>query len=155
VFWICRRCVAVGYNANAVARLGRMEWKMKTMTAQEILTLAKAWVHLHSVKENSPEWEEAFWAYDRLDEWIHEMPEVAWDAITEIRRLDGSDRLLSNLAAGPLEDFLVYHGEAYINLIEDACKSDDQLRKLLGATWQNEMPDSLWSRIRALALPVW
>lgn len=141
--------------ASAVAGLGWMGWKMKAMTAQEISTLAKAWVYLHSVKENSPEWEEVFWAYEQLDELIHEMPEVAWDVITEIRRLGGSDQLLSNLAAGPLEDFLVYHGEACINLIEAACKSDDQLRKLLGATWQNGMPDSLWSRIRALALPVW
>ena len=126
-----------------------------SLTKQELLSLAKAWVYMHSVKENSPEWEDTFWSYIKLGELISEAPNDAWEAINEIRKLDGSDHILLNLAAGPLEDFLVYHGEDFIDRIEDACKEDDQLRKLLGATWQNDMSNSLWLRIKLLASSSW
>lgn len=126
-----------------------------SLTKEELLNLAETWVYLHSVKENSSEWEDAFWSYMKLGELVNEMPDDAWKAIHEIRKMNGSDHILSNLAAGPLEDLLVYHGEDFIDRIEDACKEDDQLRRLLGATWQNEMSDSLWSRIKAIALPTW
>lgn len=117
--------------------------------------IATAWIKLHSAPEESPEREELFWAYNHVCDLIQDDPEEGWEIIETIRRLDESDLTLSNLAAGPLEDLLVAHGEKFIDRIEALAKDDQQLRKLLGATWQNDMPDALWARIRAVAAPSW
>ncbi|WP_052689292.1 DUF6869 domain-containing protein [Xanthomonas albilineans] len=117
--------------------------------------IAVAWIKLHSVPEDSPEREGLFWAYSRVCDLVQDDPEQGWQIIETIRRLDGSDLILSNLAAGPLEDLLVAHGEKFIDHIEALAKDDQQLRKLLGATWQNDMSDALWARIRAVAAPSW
>lgn len=117
--------------------------------------IAAAWVKLHSAPEESPEREGLFWAYSRVCDLIQDDPEEGWEIIEIIRRLDESDLILSNLAAGPLEDLLVAHGGKFIDRIEVMAKDDQQLRKLLGATWQNDMSDALWARIRAVAAPSW
>ncbi len=122
---------------------------------QELEQIAIAWIGLHHVPEKSPEWEGHFWAFDRVCDLIQDDPEAAWEVIDAIRQRDGSDLILSNLAAGPLEDLLVAHGDKFVARIEEIARSDDQLRKLLGATWQNDMPDALWSRIQAVAAPSW
>ena len=59
------------------------------------------------------------------------------------------------LAAGPLEDLLVAHGAQFIDRVEALADHDAQFKKLLGATWQNAMPATLWSRIKAVAGPSW
>ncbi|OEZ01261.1 MULTISPECIES: DUF6869 domain-containing protein [Stenotrophomonas] len=117
--------------------------------------IAAAWIALHRLAEASPEREALFWAFCSAHELVLEDPEKAWEMIEEIRRLDGSDLILSNLAAGPLEDLLVAHGERFVDRIEATCRRDQQFRKVLGATWRNGMADALWAHIRAVAAPSW
>lgn len=117
--------------------------------------IAAAWIKLHSTPEESPEREGLFWAYNRVCDLIQDNPEEGWEIIETIRRMDESDLILSNLAAGPLEDLLTAHGERFIDRIEILAKDDQQLRKLLGATWQSDIADALWARIRAISAPSW
>ena len=122
---------------------------------QEVERTAVAWIELHQVPENSPEWEELFWAFERVSALVQDDPETAWRIIEVIRQKDGGDLVLSNLAAGPLEDLLVAHGEEFIVRIEAAAENDQQLRRILGATWQNEMSEELWARIQAASSSSW
>jgi hypothetical protein len=69
--------------------------------------------------------------------------------------MDGSDSILGNLAAGPLEDLLVDHGPEFIDRVEILARQDRQFRRLLGAVWQNAMSDDLWNRVKAVAGPSW
>jgi hypothetical protein len=117
--------------------------------------IATAWIELHQAPEKSPEWERLLWAFDRVSDMVQDDPEMAWKIIEAIRQQDGSDHVLSNLAAGPLEDLLVAHGEQFIVRIEAKAEVDPQLRKMLGATWKNDMPDELWERIQAVASASW
>jgi hypothetical protein len=126
-----------------------------SLNEHDLEQIAVAWIGMHHAPEKSPEWEELFWAFDRVCDLVQDDPEAAWEIIETIRRRDGSDVILSNLAAGPLEDLLVAHGEKFVARIEATAKDDQQLRKLLGATWQNDMPDELWGRIQAVAAPSW
>jgi hypothetical protein len=48
---------------------------------------------------------------DVIDDLIQADGALAWRVIDGIRWINGSDRVLASLAAGPLEDFLVAHGE--------------------------------------------
>ena len=120
----------------------------------EINKIAATWIELHRLPEDSSEYDELFWSHEQLWELIQNDPETAWKIIQIIRR-EGSDLILSNLAAGPLEDLLVAHGVQFIDRIEALAGHDEQFRKLLGAIWQNSMPGTLWSRIKAVAGPSW
>jgi hypothetical protein len=120
----------------------------------EMNKTAEAWIALHRLPEDSSEREQRFWSHERLWELIQDDPETAWNIIQIIRR-EGSDKVLANLAAGPLEDLLVAHGDRFIDRIEALAGHDTQFRKLLGATWQNSIPGTLWSRIKAVAGPSW
>ena len=125
-----------------------------TLALDEMNEIAETWIELHRLPENSSGREERSWSHDRLWGLIQDDPEAAWNIILIIRR-EGSDLILSNLAAGPLEDLLVAHGDQFIDRVEALAERDTQFRKLLGATWQNSMPGTLWSRIKAVAGPSW
>ena len=120
----------------------------------EMGKIAETWIELYRFPEDSSEYDGRFWSHERLWELIRDDPETAWNIIQIIRR-DGSDLTLSNLAAGPLEDLLVTHGDQFIDRVEALAKHDAQFRKLLGATWQNSIPGTLWGRIKAVVGPSW
>lgn len=123
----------------------------------EINRIALAWIELNllSVDAEGHARESLSWVMDSIDDIIRSDGSLAWRVIDEVRRINGSDRILANLAAGPLEDFLVIHGESHISRIEEAAKNDPQLRKLLGATWKNQMSEELWARIRSVSTNSW
>jgi uncharacterized protein DUF6869 len=120
----------------------------------EMNKIAETWIDLHRLPEDSQEREDKFWSWDRLWELVHDDPEAAWNVIQIISE-DGSDRVLANLATGPLEDLLVEHGDQFIDRVEALARRDAQFRKLLGAVWQNSMSPKLWRRIKAVAGPSW
>jgi hypothetical protein len=120
----------------------------------EMNKIAETWINLQRLPEAAPEREDKFWSWDRLWELVRDDPEAAWGVIQIIRE-DGSDRILANLAAGPLEDLLVEHGDQFIDRVEALARRDAQFKKLLGAVWQNSMSLKLWRRIKAVAGPSW
>jgi hypothetical protein len=121
---------------------------------EQMREIADAWVDLHRLPEDSPGRHDKFWSFDRLWELVHDDPEAAW-SIIQIIRQEGSELILSNLAAGPLEDLLVTHGDRFIDRVETLAEHDAQFRRLLAATWQNSMPPEIWKRIKAVAGPSW
>src|SRR5262245_7875762 len=76
-----------------------------------------------------------------------EDPETAWRAILEILKRDLTDDQTALLAAGPLEDLLVWHGPAFINRVEDEARLNSPFNHLLGGVWRREMPKEIWERI--------
>jgi hypothetical protein len=124
------------------------------LDTDEMNRLAEAWIRLYRLPEDAPERESSFWSHERLRELVDEDPEAAWDIIPVIRR-EGSAVVLSNLAAGPLEDLLVAHGGRFIDRVEDLAGRDARFRKLLAATWPNSIPREVWERIKAVAGPSW
>lgn len=124
------------------------------LDAKEMRQIADTWIDFHRLPEDSPARDDRSWSFDRLWELVHDDPEAAWTIIQMIRQ-EGSDLILSNLAAGPLEDLLVSHGDHFIERVEALAEQDGEFRKLLGATWQNSMSPGLWNRIKAVAGPSW
>lgn len=125
------------------------------MTVAEIQALARAWIAHEMAGRNSAARERWLWASDRLSELPFEAPEQCWEVIQEIFRLEKSDLILSNLAAGPIEELLSYHGDALIDRIESLARSDPQFSRTLGNVWQNRIPDHVWKRVRQVAGPSW
>src|SRR5947199_6157516 len=82
--------------------------------------------------------------FKNLYDLIQRDPERAWRIVQIMWRHDSSDKNLANIAAGPLEDILVYHGAKFIERIEDIAKKEPTFKKMLGAVSQNDIPQQLW-----------
>jgi len=61
---------------------------------------------------------------------IDDEPEEAWPIILEILRRNQSFEILETLSAGPVEDFLARHGEAFIARVEHEAKFDENFARL-------------------------
>ena len=85
---------------------------------------------------------------------VGEMSRTDQDAtlafILEVLRRDPVPRVLSNLAAGPLEDLLVYQGPAAIEGIEALARRDTRFCRLLAGVWRNQIRQDVWDRVQAL-----
>jgi hypothetical protein len=113
--------------------------------------LAAAWIALNSrpspmdLNVDDPN----LWAHERLWQMSRSNPDDCWCAILYIMERAQNDYILGSLAAGPLENFLGYHGEEFIVQVERRAASDTIFRKLLSGVWQNNISDNVWYRIRA------
>lgn len=87
---------------------------------------------------------ECFDANEELNELVTEEPERAWPLICEIiRRISLKDEdILAYVAAGPLEDLLVRHPQAFIERIETLAQNDAHFRRAVSGVWG-------WTRIPA------
>lgn len=111
--------------------------------------VAREWIACTTMERHDRAHRDRDCATDQMYKWVRRDPERAWRIIHAIRAQDGSDDVLANLAAGPLEDLMVYHGPAFIARVEALSRQDAQFRKLLGAVWRNDMTDDVWRRLSA------
>jgi len=125
------------------------------MKKTEIDHLAKSWIAFHYAAEESEDYKNNFWAFNSVCDLCQDDPEACWVIIEAIRQIDSNDAILSNLAAGPMEDLLGMHGDLFIDRIEVAASKDPQMKKLIGAIWQNAIPDNVWNRLKSIADPSW
>lgn len=94
---------------------------------------------------------ETKWAFGELDDLVREDPSRAWTMILLILKLAQQDEdALNNLAAGPLESFLVHHGPKVIEQVEKEARSNPPLKNLLLGVWGNAVDATVWSRLQAL-----
>jgi hypothetical protein len=54
------------------------------------------------------------------------------------------------LSAGPIEDLLAQHGDAFIDRVEIEARRDPSFAKVLGGVWQNSMSDEVWKRLQTV-----
>ena len=90
------------------------------------------------------------WASRRVSEMSRTDPAAALEVIRDIQRRNPPPRVLANLAAGPLEDLLVYKGPEIIDQIEILAQEDPAFRRLLGGVWRNQIHGDVWNRVQAL-----
>src|SRR5579864_5533744 len=93
-------------------------------------------------------------AFGILYDFVQSDPEKAWRIIQILWRLDSSDEMLANIAAGPVEDILAKHGPKFIDRVETVARQEPIFKKMLGAVWgRNRMADDVWARLKAVAGP--
>ena len=77
-------------------------------------------------------------------------PERALVTLFAIMQLTDDPQVHGRLAAGPLEDFLGQHGEAYCDVFHTLALEHRRLREVLDGVWQGSMPKNVWRRIEIL-----
>ncbi|RZJ14568.1 MAG: hypothetical protein EON50_05295 [Acidovorax sp.] len=87
-----------------------------------------------------------------------DFPELAWTCILLILEQIGrpdEDRRFAVLAAGPLEDLMDLHGEAFIDRAVKEAQRDPRFALLLGGVWRSEIAEPVWERMGAVAKRGW
>jgi hypothetical protein len=96
--------------------------------------------------------EPTFWAYSELAELVHKKPSEAFDIVLGILASTDDESVLDNLAAGPLEELIQFHGLLIIDLIEHEAIRNPSFMALLRGVWKAGSED-VWRRIEALIRP--
>ncbi len=94
-------------------------------------------------------------AYVEMEDAVQDDPERAWQLILAVLKQDQSDNVIACLAAGPLEDLLVYHGASFIERVEELAHVDQDFNRLLGGVWGNNIQEEVWSRVTSVRKETW
>lgn len=126
------------------------------MNVEDKTHIVNTWIeHQHTARALGKIPEETFWACEKLYDIVHQQPELAWELILEILTTDQSNVIYENLAAGALEDLLVYHGDEYIDKVEEQAKQNPNFNELPGGVWKNSISEKIWSRVEKAGKNVW
>lgn len=116
----------------------------------QLQELATAWMRMHRAQANSEAYATEFWSFELLSDLCRNNPDHAWKAIREIYCSRPEEIVLANLAAGPLEDLLVYHGDAVLPWIARYCADEQGFVTVLEMVWRNDMTESAWNGLQSL-----
>ena len=117
--------------------------------------LWNAWRDSAEIRELAEEWltkRDGVWTDedDRFCGMLHADPDRTLSVIFASMQLTDDRRILSGLAAGPVEDFLGVHGEVYLDTFHTLALEHRRLRDVLDGVWQGAMPKRVWHRIEIL-----
>lgn len=115
------------------------------MDAFEIQSWAAAYIEAQKQRvadANDPRW----WAVDKFFELMDSMPEICWQALIEISRLNPPEKVIEITGAGPLEDLIERHGDRFIDRIEAEARESPVFRKMLNSVWESGSSE-IWSRV--------
>lgn len=126
------------------------------MNRKERDILVKTWIeHNKKTRINGETAKESFWAWEKLNQATRVNPDLAWELMLQILETDQSDITFENLAAGHLEDLLVYHGKEFIDRVEKQANDDVNFNELLGGVWSNTIDSNVLHRIEKIRKSVW
>ena len=126
------------------------------MDQPELNRVVDAWIAGHETEDGTPEHARNWWAVSQVINWhLDGEADLLWAFIHIAYKRNLSDRVVSVLAAGPLEDLLAKHGPIFIERVEQLARQDPAFNSLLGGVWQNTMTDEVWERVKAVRRQVW
>jgi hypothetical protein len=121
------------------------------MIETDDLERATTWIALRYTRSGSAEHDAKFWSFEAMDRLRDSNPERCWSVILKIFEQDQSEKLLANLAAGPIEDLLATHGERFIERIETLARQEPRFRFTIQMVWRNSISAPVWARLRKAA----
>ena len=121
------------------------------MPGDPVESLIARWLEYLRTPEGSPERESRSAVLSEFDGLCTSAPEIAWRAILAIRERESDKEILCVLAAGPLENLLSDHGEAFIERVEQLARADPTFRKMLRIMYRMFMSEEVWRRVQAAA----
>jgi len=113
--------------------------------SMKVKELADMWIEYHHTDDD-----DLFQAVTKLERMIESDEERAWRVILTILKKDNSAAIMANLAAGPMEDILVQHGDVLMERVQAKFEKDPDFKKVITDVWQSGMPEDVWLKIVAL-----
>ena len=82
-------------------------------------------------------------------------PEDLWSFVLKVLEKAPDKKVLSVLAAGPLEELISHVGMTFIVRIEAEARRNPAFRHLLGGVWRHGASEEIWSRVEAARGSSW
>ena len=117
---------------------------MAELDAQAKAELVAAWIAAQESEQYSA-------AVQALIELPHDDPELCWELVQLIHSRDISDDVRGSLAAGPLEDLLVYHPLQFFPRVKALAEHDSRFRSMLAGVWLDGNDSPIWQEFYAVA----
>ncbi|WP_153242682.1 DUF6869 domain-containing protein [Frateuria defendens] len=109
--------------------------------------LVNGWIELQYAHQRSEVTRDLINVGREIGRMVHEDPLECLRIVVEIINKDDSDLIISNVAAGPLENLIVMCGDVVIDEIECISRVNDKFKRTLGMVWQGGTPDNIWIRV--------
>lgn len=93
-------------------------------------------------------------AMKTLDWLVRNQPKRAWSVIVNLIKNSADDALNAFIAAGPIEDLLVYHSEIITEIEKDAF-NNKKLCETLDCVWKNKIKEETWERLQRIIETQW
>ncbi len=93
--------------------------------------------------------------WGRLDDAPFDDPETAWRGILAILQHELTERQMSVLAAGMVENLLSENGEQFIDRVETEAIQNPRFQYLLGGVRRCGMVERVWARVQKARKEVW
>jgi hypothetical protein len=81
-------------------------------------------------------------------------PDQQWQFICSAVAQADSDGELGQIAAGPMEHLLGWHGKDFIARVETRAAADEKFARMLTGVWKYMMTDEVWARVQAIQATV-
>ena len=101
------------------------------------------WIRYHS--ENRKPSDPLFAAWTEVDNVVRSDPERGWALTLELIEAAPDDRVLANVAAGPLEDLLSRSPDQFVDRAELCALQDSKFRRCLTGVWG--LPPAIQERL--------
>ncbi|EKQ63729.1 hypothetical protein MOU_14992 [Xanthomonas citri pv. malvacearum str. GSPB1386] len=122
----------------------------------DIETWANAFIEINLIEQEIDTDHPLWWAVERTFHALRrDHAEDLWDFVLFVLGRRPNERVLSCLAAGPLEDLIAYDGKYFIDRIELLVLHDPAFKHLIGGVWQNQTPPDIWNRIEQCRGTAW
>ncbi|MGO4702965.1 DUF6869 domain-containing protein [Dyella sp. 2RAB6] len=109
--------------------------------------LVNGWIELQYAHQKGEATRDLINVGRELGRLAREDPLECLRLVIEIIDTDGSDLVISNVAAGPLENVIVMNGSLVIGEIEKVSRLNESFKKALGMVWPRDTPDDIWRRV--------
>jgi hypothetical protein len=125
--------------------------RWKDLSPEELAELARTWFR-HLRGEAAPDGRDPGQAVVLMN--FGAPPEQQWAFVLAALAAATSDDDLGHLAAGPLEHLLGWHGEKYVDAVEQLARKDARFARTLTGVLRYKMTDAVWRRVQALQATV-
>ena len=96
--------------------------------------------------------EEYSWAFDKVVDLMRKSSSDGLELVSELLARPLESEVLFSVAAGPLEDLLVWHGPEVVDAVLELARRDGQARKaLLQGVWRSRIRRDVQEKIAAFA----
>ena len=113
--------------------------------------LIEAWIQMHLSESDSEEYESNFWAHEELWELCRNSPDEALELIINIIDDSPNEWILGNVAAGPFEDLMCYHGEVIMPKLKALSTNHPKLIQAMAGVWLDSNDTKVWQEFYSMA----
>ena len=93
---------------------------------------------------------DTIWAVEKIEHLVKESPMQGLEAVIQLIKESDDDETLSYIAAGPLENLLVFNGSKIVDRLTKIADNDERIQLALSGVWLGEKEDDFYHSWRAL-----